>query len=83
MHTDGTSTSPNPVNPYYAAAEKATEARQPFQVRKKPVKRAASGQFLGRSELACAVGQWMNGGQAGVDRKPLSRSASGKAANAA
>jgi hypothetical protein len=83
MHTDGTSTNPNPVNPYYAATEKAIEARRPFQVRKKPVKRAASGQFLAGSELACAAGQWMNGDQAGVGRKPLSRSASGKAANAA
>jgi hypothetical protein len=83
MHTDGTSTNPNPVNPYYAATEKANEARRPFQTRKKPVKRAASGQFQAGSKLACAVGQWMNGGQADVDQKPLSRSASGKAANAA
>jgi hypothetical protein len=72
MHTDESSMNPNPVNPYCAAAEKANEARRPFQTRKKPVKRASSGQFLAGSELACAVGQWMNGGQAGVDCVPVS-----------
>jgi hypothetical protein len=83
MRTNECSMDPHPVNPYYAAAEKANEARRPFQTRKKPVKRAASGQFQAGSELACAVGQWMNGGQPGIDRKPLSRGDSGKAANAA
>jgi hypothetical protein len=65
MHSDECSMSPNPVNPYYAATEKANEARRPFQILKKQVKRASSGQFLAGSELACAVGQWMNGEQGG------------------
>jgi hypothetical protein len=52
-----------PVNPYYAATAKAAAARRPFQLRKKPLKRAASVQAWAGSKMAFMTGQWMNAGR--------------------
>ena len=52
-----------PVNPYYAATEKALAAQRPVQGRKKPVKRMTGFQAGPGSDRIYMVGDWMNAGQ--------------------
>jgi hypothetical protein len=79
MRSDGSSMNPNPVNPYYAATEKAVAARRPFRVRKKPMKRAAGVQAWAGSDQAFMMGQWMNGGPGqALPKDQRHASASGK-----
>lgn len=73
MHIDGSSVNSDPVNPYTAAAERAVEARQPSQERKKPVKRGAGAKPWTGSKQSMMIGQWMHAGKG-----ELSACASGK-----
>jgi hypothetical protein len=80
MPHDGNSMNPNPVNPYYAATEKAVAARRPFQTRKKPAKRTAGVQASAGSVQAFLIGQWMSAGRSQAlteDRQHAPRSAKG------
>lgn len=71
MRTYRSSINLNPVNPYCAAAEKATTKREPSQARKKPVKRALGVQSWAEAEQAFAVGEWMNAGKSrATDESP-------------
>jgi hypothetical protein len=63
MRIECSSIKPKPVNPYNAAAEKATSARRPFQARKKIAKRAAGSQGWAGVDQASMAGQWMNTGR--------------------
>lgn len=63
MRVDGGSTSNKPVNPYAAAAEKATSARRAFQMRKKLAKRSAGTQNWSGLGRASMIDQWMNAGR--------------------
>jgi hypothetical protein len=66
MQIHGSPENPEPVNPYYAATEKAIAAQRPFNVRKKPAKRAAGAQTGTGSDQTFMIGQWMNGGRSQV-----------------
>ena len=80
MPNDGSSMNPNPVNPYYAATEKAVAARRPSQTRKKATKRTAGVQASAGSGQIFLMGQWMCAGRSQAlteDRRHATRSGKG------
>jgi hypothetical protein len=81
MPNNGSSMNPNPVNPYYAATEKAVVARRPFQARKKSTKRTAGVQTSAGSGQAFMMSQRMNAGRSQAlteDRRHATRSGKGQ-----
>jgi hypothetical protein len=68
-----------PANPYYAATERAVAAQQPFQGRKRSLKRASGFQAGAGLQQAFLIEGWMCAGQsqaigADTDRPAAPRS---------
>jgi hypothetical protein len=60
MRTHGNQANLNTINPYSAAAEKATAAQRAADVRKKLLKSAGSVDGSASPQEALMVGKWMN-----------------------
>jgi len=69
MRTHGNQANLNTINPYSAAAEKATAAQRAADVRKKLMKSASGIESGASPEEASMLGKWMNAthGEAQVD----------------
>lgn len=77
MPMNGSTINPDPVNPYYAASDKAVAGQRPFQPRKRAMKRAAGVQAWAGSDHAILFGQGVNGGRtqaASEDLRPANSS---------
>ena len=60
MRTLGNQTNLNPINPYSAAAEKATAAQRAADVRKKLLRSDGGIDGAASPEEASLIGKWMN-----------------------
>jgi len=69
MRIHGNHLNLNAVNPYSAAAEKATAAQQAADVRKKLIKRAGEIEGIASPEEAFMLGQWMDSRHSQVQSK--------------
>jgi hypothetical protein len=69
MRTHGNQANLNPINPYSAAAEKATAAQRAADVRKKLLNGAGTVDGSASHNEASIIGKWMNANnsQAQVD----------------
>ncbi len=63
MHIHGNQTNLNAINPYSAAAERATAALRAAEVRKKLIKSAATVEDASDPDEAFMVGHWMETNQ--------------------
>lgn len=63
MHIHGNQSNLNGMNPYAAAAEKATAAQRAATTRKKLMKAAGNTEGLASSEEASLMAKWMGGQQ--------------------